>query len=92
MIVVDTSALMAILLGEPEAGACMGALSTADALLISAGTAAEALIVADRRSVGPEMRRLVDELGCAVAPVTRPWRGMWPMPTAAWVRVSISRA
>jgi len=61
---------MAILLDEPEAGACMDALSTAEALSISAGTVAEALIVADRRGCGPEMRRLVDELGFTIAPVT----------------------
>lgn len=70
MIVVDTSALMAILLDEPEAGACMDALATADALSISAGTVAEALIVADRRGCGQEMRRLLDGLGIAISPVT----------------------
>lgn len=70
MIVVDTSALMAILLDEPEAGACMDALATADALSISAGTIAEALIVADRRGCGQEMRRLMDGLGIAISPVT----------------------
>ena len=70
MIVVDTSALMAILLDEPEAAACMDALSTAEALSISAGTVAEALIVADRRGCGQEMRRLLDGLGIGVLPVT----------------------
>lgn len=70
MIVVDTSALMAILLDEPEAAACMEALSTAEALSISAGTVAEALIVADRRGCGQEMRRLLDGLGIGVLPVT----------------------
>jgi ribonuclease VapC len=70
VIVVDTSALMAVLLDEPAAGACMDALSTAEALSISAGTVAEALIVSDRGGVGPEMHRLIDELGFTVAPVT----------------------
>jgi ribonuclease VapC len=70
VIVVDTSALMAILLDEPEAAACMEALSTAEALSISAGTVAEALIVADRRGCGQEMRRLLDGLGIGVLPVT----------------------
>ena len=70
MIVVDTSALMAILLDEPEAADCMDALSTAEALSISAGTVAEALIVADRRGCGQEMRRLLDGLGIGVLPVT----------------------
>lgn len=70
MIVVDTSALMAILLDEHEAAACMDTLSDVDTLAISAGTIAEALIVADRRNVGPEMRRLIDGLGFHVSPVT----------------------
>ena len=70
MIVVDTSALMAILLDEPDAAACIDALSTADALSISAGTVAEALIVADRRGCGLEMRRLIDGLGFTAYPVT----------------------
>ena len=43
MIAVDTSALMSILLGEPEADNCMVAIEEADKLLISAGTMAEAL-------------------------------------------------
>ena len=52
MIAVDTSALMAILLDEPEADACIAALEAEDGLLISAGTVAEALIVSARRNVG----------------------------------------
>lgn len=71
MIVVDTSALMAILLDEPEGSACMDALSTSETLFISAGTVAEALIVAERRGCGPEMRRLIDGLGFIIAPVTK---------------------
>jgi ribonuclease VapC len=70
MIAVDTSALMAILLNEPEADACIAALEREDDLLISAGTMAEALIVAARRNVAEEMRRLIDELGFEVVTVT----------------------
>lgn len=70
MIVVDTSALMAILLGEADSDACMDVLEGAAALAISAGTAAEALIVADRRGLGEEMRRLLDGLGFEISPVT----------------------
>lgn len=70
MIAADTSALMAILLGEPQAEACMDALEATEALAISAGTMAEALIVAERRGVGEEMRRLLDGLGFEVASVT----------------------
>lgn len=70
MIAVDTSALMAIVLNEPEADACATSLATEDKLLISAGTAAEALIVAARRNVGEEMQRLIDGLGFEVVSVT----------------------
>lgn len=69
-IVVDTSALMAILLDEPEASACITAMSEATSVLISAGTASEALIVADRRGVGDEMRVLLAETGVEIEPVT----------------------
>lgn len=70
MIVVDTSALMALLLGEPEAEAIAWALEGAEALAISAGTLAEALIVAGRRGVGEEMARLVEGLGFEVEAVS----------------------
>lgn len=71
MIVVDTSALMAVLLAEPEAEACIAILESEDRLLISAGTVAEALIVARRRNVGDEMSRLIDELGFDIVSVTK---------------------
>jgi ribonuclease VapC len=63
MIVVDTSALMAIVLDEPEADACIRAIEAAGGLMISAGTIAEALIVADRRAVRQEMAALIAGLG-----------------------------
>jgi ribonuclease VapC len=69
MIAVDTSALMAILLNEKEADSCIAALASDD-LMISAGTLAEALIVAARRNVGAEMGRLLDELGFEIVTVT----------------------
>jgi ribonuclease VapC len=70
VIAVDTSALMAIVLGEPEGGACMAALETETEVLISAGTLAEALIVATRRNVGEEVTRLIDGLGVEIVSVT----------------------
>ena len=70
MIAVDTSALMAIVLNEPDADACIAVLEAEDDLLISAGTIAEALIVAARRNVGGEMERLIDGLGFEIATVT----------------------
>lgn len=70
MSVVDTSALMAILLSEPEAADRMAALEAEMDLVISSGTVAEALIVAARRSVGEEMDRLIEGLGFEVVSVT----------------------
>ena len=71
MIAVDTSALMAIVLDEPQAAACIASLETADEILISAGTVAESLIVAARRNVGDEMTSLIDGLGLNVIPLTQ---------------------
>ena len=62
MIVIDTSALMAILLREPEALECSEALARDVPLLISAATVAEALIVSARRGVGREMSELIEGL------------------------------
>jgi ribonuclease VapC len=70
MIAVDTSALMAIVLGEPEADACMDILEAEAEVLISAGTMAEALIVAGRRGVSVEMSGLINDLGFTVIPVS----------------------
>jgi len=70
VIAVDTSALMAILLGESEASACANALATNDRIVISAATVAEALIVAERRNLGVEMVKLVDGLGFETVAVT----------------------
>jgi ribonuclease VapC len=70
MIVVDTSALMAIVLGEQESTACIAALEAEERLLISSGTVAETLIVSAHRNVGGEVARLIDELGFEVVPVT----------------------
>lgn len=66
MIAIDTSALMAIVMNEPEADACISAIEQADRLLISAVTVAEAQIVASRQNVGEEMTRLVEGLGFEV--------------------------
>lgn len=70
MIAVDTSALMAIVLKEPQAEACLAALEAEDDVLISAGTLAETLIVSARRSVGAEMGRLIERLDPNVISVT----------------------
>ncbi len=70
MIVVDTSALMAIILDEPQAEACMTALEADDELWISAGTVAETLIVSGHRNVGEDMAELIAGLGFEVVAVT----------------------
>lgn len=68
MIVVDTSALVAIVLAEKESDACIDALADADPVVISAASIAESLIVADRRGLGSEMRRLIDGLAAEIVP------------------------
>jgi ribonuclease VapC len=61
---------MAILLDEPEADACIAALETEGEIVVSAGTMAEALIVAACRNVGEEMARLIEGLGATMVNVT----------------------
>jgi ribonuclease VapC len=78
VIAVDTSALMAIVLGEHVSNACMDVLEAETEVLISAGTAAEALIVAGRRNVAEEMTRLIEDLHLTVVPVS----------AAAWRRIA----
>lgn len=66
MIVVDTSALMSLLLSEPSADRIAEILASEDQIVLSAGTLAEALIVAARRGVSEEMTQLLDGLGVEV--------------------------
>lgn len=70
MIVVDTSAMMAIILNEPESMACSAALKAEDDVLISAGTMAELGIVAARRGVRSELADLIESLVFEVVTVT----------------------
>lgn len=70
MIAVDTSALMAIVLGETGSDACIEVLQANTDVLISAGTLAEALIVAGRRNVMQEVMSLVENLGFTIVPVS----------------------
>jgi ribonuclease VapC len=71
MIAVDTSALMAIVLGESEADSCIAALEAEDAILMSAGTVAEALIVSAQKNVREEVAGLIEDLRIEIVPVTR---------------------
>jgi ribonuclease VapC len=70
MIVVDTSALIAIAFDEAKAKACSEALEAETDVLISAGTLAESLIVARRQRQTEEVERLVVDLGIEIANVT----------------------
>jgi ribonuclease VapC len=70
MIVLDTSALMAVVLDEPEAQRCSAALGAAEGIIISAGTLAEALIVSARRNVQDEMKQMIEGLGMEVVSIT----------------------
>jgi ribonuclease VapC len=62
VIVIDTSALVAVVLREGRAAACIKALESETQVLVSAGTMTEALIVAARRLVVVEMAGLIDGL------------------------------
>lgn len=62
MIVVDTSALMAILLDEPAAARLSEALEAAPRVGVSAGTLVECFVVARRRGIAEMMAELVDDL------------------------------
>jgi ribonuclease VapC len=66
LIVIDTSALMALLLGEASADKIAEVLGSEGSLSISAGTLAEALIVAERRGVREELAELLEGLGVDV--------------------------
>lgn len=66
MIVLDTSALMALLLGEPEADQIAEVLKSEEDFRISAGTLAEALIVAGRRGLSEEMSQLLEGIAVEI--------------------------
>lgn len=59
--IVDTSAIMAIILGEPEADRLLRAMGDATVVEMSAATYVECGIVLDRRSA-PATRRRFDQL------------------------------
>lgn len=69
MIVLDTSAIMAILLQEAVGHACIDALATEPDVVISAGTLAEAHIVAQGRNQLTRLETLLDILHPDVIPL-----------------------
>ncbi|WP_205685442.1 type II toxin-antitoxin system VapC family toxin [Caulobacter zeae] len=75
MIVLDTSAVLAILWDEPEAGAFMKAVADAEALLMSTATRLELQIVCLRRKGEAEVeniRRFVAEFEVSMEPFDEP--------------------
>lgn len=83
MIVIDTSALMAIMLEEPEAAICLAAMGD-QRVLISAGTMSEALVVAAGRRSIEQMSALIDELDLEVIDLTPESAGLVGMTYASW--------
>lgn len=69
--IIDSSALLAVLLDEPERGAFVAAMLD-EPCRMSAAALAEAGIVADQRStaLGRALDRLVEEFGIEVVPLT----------------------
>jgi ribonuclease VapC len=70
VIVVDTSALLAIVLNEPVSDSCIAAMETQDRIMMSAGTLAETLIVASHRGIAQVVSNLIEDLGVDVVPVS----------------------
>lgn len=70
IIVLEGSALFAVLLDEEKADVCQAALEEADELLLSAGSLTELLIVAAGKDVFDEMRGFLSALGPNIIDVT----------------------
>ena len=70
MIVVDSSALIEIILDQPMAAACAEVLEREDEFLISAGTMAECLIVAIGHAAEQPLNDIFDRFGIQVVPLT----------------------
>jgi len=68
--VVDGSALFAILLNEPEADRCRAALQDGGQLLMSAGSLAELLIVANAKKNLSEMETMLALIQPEIIPLT----------------------
>ena len=70
MIVIDGSALFAVLLGESESSRCRAAIEAADELYMSAGSLTECLIVAAGKDVYDEMQNFIAALDLTIMPVS----------------------
>jgi ribonuclease VapC len=67
--IVDTSALIAILRREPEASAFIDRLLAAPDVRISVGTLLEARLVAERDGGAEELDELIETVGIDIVPV-----------------------
>ncbi len=68
--IVDTSALVAIILGEPDAESYLSAMSSAESLALSAATLTESLIVVEARQgreAASDLMALLADLEATVA-------------------------
>lgn len=72
MIVVDTSALLAVVLSEPDGERCLAALRSEPELIVSAGTAVEIGITATGKGVSEAMKELLRSLPVRVVPTDGP--------------------
>jgi len=70
VIVVDTSALIAILKNEPDADACQLKLEEEETILISAGTLTEATIVAGQKGLSALLRQLLRQAAIQCVPLS----------------------
>ncbi len=67
--IVDTSALIAVLRGENGSGILLGKMLAAADVRISAGTLVEARMVAERDRGGGELAKLIALIGSEIVPV-----------------------
>jgi ribonuclease VapC len=70
MIVVDTSALIAVIQREPKADDCLLAIDQQKQVLISAATVTEAFIVAARRGLSRDMNQAIASVVTQIVDVT----------------------
>ncbi len=70
MIVIDTSALMAVALNEPARPVVQAKIEEASQVVVSAATVAELLIVGRRRGLGQEVEAALEGIAALVVPVT----------------------
>jgi ribonuclease VapC len=70
LIVIDSSALFAIILEEPENQRCSEAIERADKLLMSAATLTECLVVASGKNLFNEMAAFLAELDLTIVPLS----------------------